>query len=944
MAFHSNYKSKSLRIKLITSMILIGVIPLISMNIFFNELFEKELIEEVDAKYESTIKSIEKRLDDELKKPFGMINNISKQVDKDSVEIDQIEWIIDNFEYISSIRLLDGQMKVKNIYPYNAAYIGTVDSSVQYLSNLPGQEYGISNIYISEYTNEPTLTYLSKSNKFAVVADIDLNYMSEIINEFKVDEMVNINVVDENGIFILSTDYTNVSQRKRHMEFDTISTRTEDQSLWVKHDQEMIAFHKNLQTLDWTIVIEVPRSHAYKLIFDLELTFFILLGVVIIAILTMSWVFTQRIGLSLKDLKERFRSIATEDHDLISNAVHYTEFEDLINAFENMRQIVKIRESEINGLNENLEGMVRDRTQQLEELATSLEEEVEEKQAVQTELEDLNLRLEDTVEKRTQELKRIAIQLQETNAQLEEEIMDKEKYEYELIQAKSEADTANDAKSTFLSNMSHEIRTPLNGMIGLIELLELSQISESNLRYVNMLHRSSQLLLKILNEVLDYSKLSSGAMQIRIEPMSIKEIINDIAGVFEASVVNEKVESQFYVDESIPPLINGDSLKLKQVLLNLVGNSVKFTEEGFIKLSAQCIEVDNQLITIQFNIEDTGCGISAENIDKIFERYEMGENNSISAQKGSGLGLAITKQLIKLMGGELTINSVVNQGTSFVIKITFAISEIQTKKILKSDDKLASNTFVDDLKIFIVEDDEVSQIVLYELLKKNGVDVYAVSSGEMAIQEIDKSFDLVFMDYSLPGINGIETTKQLREAYKDSIIIVGLTGYGRDHFTDLEWMVDEFLHKPIEIDQCLEIIKKYFGNRFDRATLSVNKNINIESADARNEIIGALRDSTGFDSDFIESIIEDYLKSSYELLYDIKKSMLKEEFQDIGDLIHRLKGSSSSIRDEVVYEICKTVESKFDSKNPDLKIIREHILLIERRLKSIDPHSIHVIS
>jgi len=249
------------------------------------------------------------------------------------------------------------------------------------------------------------------------------------------------------------------------------------------------------------------------------------------------------------------------------------------------------------------------------------------------------------------------------------------------------------------------------------------------------------------------------------------------------------------------------------------------------------------------------------------------------------------------------------------------------------------DSFKSDLKILIVEDDKVSRIVLSELLSRSGLQVTAASTGEEAIKIVDKGYDMIFMDYSLPGIDGLETTKRIREEFANDIVIVGLTAYSKDYLSDMNWEIDDFLYKPVELNECKTIIMKYFR---DRINSSINNNmsspdhiIKIGEISGRDAIAYALWNSTGFDSEFIESIINDYIEASFEMIRTIKTSLLNEDHDSFNSTIHRLKGSSSSVRDDVVFNTCTLLEEKMESEKIEIQVIEQDVELIEKRLKSI---------
>lgn len=389
----------------------------------------------------------------------------------------------------------------------------------------------------------------------------------------------------------------------------------------------------------------------------------------------------------------------------------------------------------------------------------------------------------------------------------------KDKY-HQLQLMKDKAEEASREKSMFLANMSHEIRTPLHGVNSIVQLLELTDANSEQSKYINLLKESSNQLEAVINDILDMSRIESGKLQLKEENFNLKEITMAIYNSLLVMGNSKGLETGYYFDQNIFPQVIGDVLKLKQILINLINNSLKFTDDGYISFRTILKSKRDNYQKIQFIIKDSGIGIPDDFKEKIFHNFSQGDISSKKQYRGTGLGLSISKKLADIMNGELSYDSHINEGSTFFLTCEFKKAEKYNYEL--SNNKINTKCNYKNLNktILYVEDNIINHEVMDNIITKEGYRYLWAHNGEEAL-EILKNYkvDLILMDIQLPQTNGFEVTKTIREeiiAGKD-IPIIAITAYGlrEDKNKCLEAGMNDYITKPFNIEKLYEVIQKH---------------------------------------------------------------------------------------------------------------------------------------
>ncbi|QGG48286.1 PAS domain S-box protein [Heliorestis convoluta] len=503
------------------------------------------------------------------------------------------------------------------------------------------------------------------------------------------------------------------------------------------------------------------------------------------------------------------------------------------------------------------------------------------------------------------------------------DITDRKKAENRLRLAMEQSQAANIAKSRFLANMSHEIRTPMNGLFGFLQLLQETELTQEQSNFVEKIYTSAETLLALIDDILDLSKVESGKLILEEYSFDLHKTITAAIVPFLQKAKEKKLDLQLRLDPAVPQWVIGDALRLRQVLINLVNNAVKFTEKGSVEINVTVQEWKEKKVQLSCRVIDTGIGMKPETVPMIFEPFMQADASLTRKYGGTGLGLPISKSIIELMNGTMEVDTVFGQGSTFTFTVWLAKGVASEEVVVTSKEEVA---FLNKTPlVLLVEDNVINQAFFVKLLQKKGFHCDVVNNGLEAVKAcIEKDYDIVFMDCQMPVMDGYEATRQIRKEEKHSKkkIIIALTANAMkgDALACYEAGMDDYLSKPVTLNKVMAMIHKYApGN-------------SLPHCDNWGNLLDKLIVGTGLDLEEADHIMRHGLAMLEELIDSLRKYHGTRSKKEIAAHLHQIKGLSANLRLKTLVDKVKRAEKALHHE--DYKNLDEVISDIRRTIGS----------
>ena len=491
------------------------------------------------------------------------------------------------------------------------------------------------------------------------------------------------------------------------------------------------------------------------------------------------------------------------------------------------------------------------------------------------------------------------------------DVSDNKALEGQLKDARARAESASSAKAAFLANMSHEIRTPMNGVLGFTELLTLTDLSVEQRRHVDLIADSGRSMMRLLNDILDMSKIDAGQMAITREQVDVRHSLKSAARLMEPIAQSNGVLIEIEVADTIPQAITGDRLRIRQIMLNLIGNAVKFTERGRIAIRARSVNEGNQRVLV-IDVEDSGIGIAADRLHLIFDQFAQADSTIARKFGGTGLGLAISSNLAKLMGGRIDVSTVEGKGTTFTVSLPLVESTVVISTPIAPAVDIDSETVIGQARVLIAEDHDINQMLILALAEAAGVEARIANDGAEAIEMVREAaragrpFDLVLMDMQMPVVDGLEATRRLRmEGYSAEMLpIVALTAnaYAEDVQACREAGMQAHLAKPVRLRDITGIVARFY-----RTTTELKSEV---------PFVDLLPETAGR-----QPVAQRYATRRRETLEAISAAARQNDLNgvtvtELGAMLHKLAGSAGFFGETALGQIAAATERSLNIASP----------------------------
>lgn len=481
--------------------------------------------------------------------------------------------------------------------------------------------------------------------------------------------------------------------------------------------------------------------------------------------------------------------------------------------------------------------------------------------------------------------------------------------EKRLIKAKEKAENAEKTNSLFLATMSHEIRTPLNTIIGFASRLEKSILNESQEKYLANIQSSSEHLLNVVNDLLILFKIGYGKVFVDHVPFQVRPVIKDIAGLFETETKNKNLKLKLRISKEANSMVVGDPYRLKQILINVIGNAVKFTEEGHVSINCSVKSIENSTLVYKIEVSDSGIGIPEDDLEKVFYEFTQADNILKKKRQGSGLGLTISKKLIELMNGDISVESKLDKGTKFILTIPFQKADASSLAPKPGRYNMTEKQ-LEGKKILVADDDEYNLLLTEAIFKDWGMEYDFASTGIEALQKSEaRKYDILLFDIHMPGMTGQNLVRKIRMDNKNpnndghiltmtaNILKSDLKGYLLDGF-------DDFILKPYKEEELYNKLCNALSIPVLRKNGNNKKQDSIDNSRSLIDLTELTKTAKG-DKEFERKMIDSFIENTETSLIKMKKALQTGSFRTLGEVAHKML---SSFRYFNISQIVKNLE------------------------------------